>query len=53
MTNKAINPFFIVEIKLGILPAITGMTAGAPAPVGGDSYSEVVNHIFFPKFPVS
>lgn len=46
MTGETVDIFLGRKIKFCVLPPITDMTAGAPAPVGLNTYSEVVDHIF-------
>ena len=43
MTDQTINILFNRKIIIFFLPTITGMTAGAPAPVRLWRYSEIIN----------
>ena len=52
VTDQAVDPAGIGKIKGGILPAVSGMAAGAPAPVGSDGNSEVVEEIALPQVGV-
>ena len=43
MADEAVNPGFIGEVKVGVLPAVAGVTTGATGPVAGKVYEEVVD----------
>ncbi len=45
MTNQTINVLFNRKIVIFLFPAITGMTAGAPAPVRLGRYSETIGNM--------
>jgi len=46
VADKTVYIFLVGKIKGIILPSITGMTAGAPAPVRFNSNSEIVENVF-------
>jgi len=49
MAGQTVDMGRVREIIRSVLPAVSGMAAGAPAPVGGDGDSEVVEKVPFPK----
>ena len=45
MTGQAIDIFRLAEIEILVFPAVTGVTAGAPAPVRDRRYSVVIENM--------
>ena len=49
MADQTVDMGRVREIIRSVLPAVSSMAAGAPAPVGGDGDSEVVDKVPLPK----
>ena len=47
MADQAVDIFFIAEIKIRVIPAITGMARRAGCPVALDTDAEVVDGVLF------